>query len=89
MTKSDHTMKKKIGIWVDHKEAVLVIVEDTKTSIEHIDSNAESHFRPSGGWKSSGTNVTQSVSKEQTSDERRKHQLHDFYQVIIQKASTT
>lgn len=86
MTKSDRTTMKKIGIWVDHKEAIIVLVENAETSIEHVESNTESHFRPTGGWKSSGTNVAQSVSKEQTADERKKHQLHDFYQMIIKKA---
>jgi len=86
MTKSDRTMMQKIGIWIDHKEAILVSVEDTQTTIERIESNAESHFRPSGGWKASGTNVAQSVSKEQKADERRKHQFHNFYQEVIEKA---
>jgi stalled ribosome rescue protein Dom34 len=31
--------------------------------------------------------VAQSVSKESTSDERRKHQYHDFYQRVIEKTA--
>ncbi len=89
MPKSDRTMIKKTGIWIDHKEAILVALQDAQTTIERIESNAESHFRPSGGWKASGTNVAQSVSKEQTADERRKHQLHAFYQEVIKAAGKT
>ncbi|HUV50017.1 MAG TPA: hypothetical protein VMW78_03220 [Anaerolineae bacterium] len=80
-----HIMKQKIGIWIDHKEAILVSIEGDQTTIERIESGAESHFRPSGGWKASGTYVAQSISKEQKADERRKHQFHDFYQMIIKK----
>jgi hypothetical protein len=86
MTKSERIMMQKMGIWIDHKEAFLVSLQDGKTTIKRVESNADSHFRPSGGWKSSGTNVAQSVSKEQTADERRKHQFRNFYQEVIEKA---
>jgi hypothetical protein len=86
MPKSDRPMKKTIGIWIDHKEAILVSVEDAQTAIERILSNVGSNFRPSGGWKSSGTNIAQSVSKEQRTDERREHQLDSFYKEVIEKA---
>jgi hypothetical protein len=85
MAKSDRSMMKKIGIWVDHKEAILVSVEGNQATRERIESNAEPHFHSSGGWKASGTSVAVSVSKEQTADERRKHQFHNFYQEIIAK----
>jgi len=85
MAKLGDIMKKKIGIWIDHKEAILVSLEGGQATVERIESSAESHFRPSGGWKAAGTSVAQSISKEQKADERRKHQLHDFYQMVIKK----
>lgn len=85
MTKSDRGMLKKIGIWIDHKEAILVSIKGDETTIERIVSSAESHFHPSGGWKAGGTSVAVSVSKEQKADERRKHQFHNFYQEVIEK----
>ena len=42
--------KQNIGVWIDHKEAILVLLKDNKTEVCHIESQAESHFRPSGGW---------------------------------------
>ena len=87
MAKLGQIMKKKIGIWIDHKEAILVSIEGDQTTVEHIESHAESHFRPSGGWKSAGTSVAQSVSKEQKADERRKHQFHNFCKTVIKKAA--
>ena len=86
MAKLGHIIKKKIGIWVDHKEAILVSIEGDQATVERIESHAESHFHPSGGWKAAGTSVAQSVSKEQKADERRKHQFHNFYQMVIKKA---
>ena len=86
MAKLGRTMNKNIGIWIDHKEAILVLIEGDQTKVERIESDAESHFRPSGGRKAGGTCVAQSVSKEQKADERRKHQFHNFYQMVIKKA---
>lgn len=83
MVKLGYVMKKKIGIWIDHKEAIIVSVEGDQSSVERIESNAESHFRPSGGWKAGATSVAQSVSREQKAEERRKHQFHNFYQMVI------
>ena len=76
-------MKKNTGLWIDHKEAILVSTEGDQIAVERVESAAESHFRPSGGWKSGGTVVAQSVSKEQKADEIRKHQYHAFYQKVI------
>ncbi|NTU97122.1 MAG: hypothetical protein HGA62_04810 [Chlorobiaceae bacterium] len=76
-------MKKNTGIWIDHREALVVSMEGDETTVLHIESAAESHFKPSGGWKASGTAVAQSVSNEHSDEERRKHQYHIFYQNVI------
>jgi len=76
-------MKKNTGLWIDHKEAVVVSIEGDQTFVQHVESGAESHLKPSGGWKSGGTSVAQAVYNEHTADERRKHQYHDFYQQVI------
>jgi hypothetical protein len=86
MTTLANITEKNVGIWIDHKEAILVSIEDGQTKVDRIESHAESHFRPSGGWKAGSTSVAQSVSKEQKADQRRKHQFHSFYQMVIKKA---
>lgn len=87
MKTSDTNTYKNIGIWIDHKEAILVSgLENEHAQVKRIESNAESHFRPSGGWKASGTNVAQSVSKEQTANARRMQQYRSFYKEVIAKA---
>ena len=77
---------KKIGIWVDHKEAIMVSLQGEHLDVKHIESGADSHYKPSGGWKASGTSVAQAVSKEQTADERLKHQFHLYYQQVAAEA---
>ena len=79
-------MSRMAGIWIDHREAVMVSIENGATSVCLVESGVGQHFRPSGGWKAGGTSVAQSIVKEQTADERRKHGLHAFYQKVIKKA---
>jgi len=75
----------KMGIWLDHKKAIVVMLDDANGAckINHVESGAESNFHFHGGWKSSGSNIAQSIVHERTAEERRKHQYHDFYQKII------
>ena len=79
-------MKKAIGIWVDHRQAVLVSMEAGETVIRQLESGIEPHVHSSGGWRAGGNAGVQSITKENTADERRKHQRHDFYQEIIKAA---
>lgn len=76
-------MSRTIGMWIDHKEAVLVSLKDGTTSVRRIESEIGTRYSPSGGWKAGGTSVAQSIVKEQTEDERRKHGLHAYYQDLI------
>jgi hypothetical protein len=82
-TRSLTAMKKYTGIWIDHKTAVLVSIEGDQAVVQHVESGAESHLKPAGGWKSGGTVVAQAVFNEHTADERRSHQYHAFYLKVI------
>ena len=77
-------MKKNTGIWIDHKEAVLVSIDGDQTFVQHVESGAESHLKPAGGWKAGGTIVAQAVFNEHTAEERRKHQYQAFYMKVIE-----
>lgn len=76
-------MNKQVGMWIDHKEAVLVSVNGGDASVRRVESEVGTRFSPSGGRKAGGTSVAQSIVKEQTEDERRKHRLHAYYQGLI------
>ena len=80
-------MSRTIGLWIDHKEAVLVSIKDKVTSVHRVESEVGTRFSPSGGWKAGGTALAQSIVKEQTADERRKHGLHAYYQELIKAVS--
>jgi len=76
-----------IGIWIDHRKAVLVSVKGGSTSVRSIESDIEPRTHASGGRKAGGTSVAQSITNEQRMDERHKHQLHTFYQEVIKAAN--
>lgn len=77
-------MKKNTGIWIDHKQAILVSIEGDQFVVQHVESGAESNLKPAGGWKAGGTVVAQSVFNEHTAEERRKHQYQAFYLKVIE-----
>ena len=38
-------MKKEVGLWIDHREAVLVVLSEGNDEITHLTSNMEKHTR--------------------------------------------
>ena len=45
-------MKTKVGLWMDHRKAVIVIVSDQGQETKQIESDMEKHVRFSGGSRS-------------------------------------
>ena len=45
-------MKKQIGLWIDHRKAVIVIVTEEGEELKKITSNMEKHVRFTGGTAS-------------------------------------
>ena len=54
-------MKKKIGLWIDHREAVIVALTDKGEQITHIKSDAEKQIRFAGGSRQDGLQTTEAV----------------------------
>ncbi len=45
-------MRKEIGLWIDHREAILIILTDGKEEVGHITSNYGKHIGYSGSLHS-------------------------------------
>jgi hypothetical protein len=78
-------MTKNIGIWLDHTKAVIVKINDHTREMIQIESHADSHYRLSGGARSKTPYGPQDVSSERRIQEKREHQLHHYYQEIMNK----
>ena len=86
-------MKKYIGIWVDHKKAVIVTnqqpersyEEDVEFTVTQIDSDIERKVRLTGGSRTRNTPWgPQEISVDGKMETRQKQQLKKFYHRIIE-----
>lgn len=77
-------MKKKVGIWLDKKQAVVVCLKDGGQHIETIESGVE-FYHPTGGSRSKTRWGPQAVIKEKRYLEREKNQLREFFARLKKK----
>ena len=71
-------MKKEVGLWIDHREAVLVILSEGKDEITHLTSNMEKHTRFSGASQAP-TPAGHDNSTEDKRDRRFEDHLDKYY----------
>lgn len=68
-------MKKNVGVWIDHRKAVIVSLGEEGEEIREIPSDMEKHIRFSGG--------AQVVSAEDQRDRRFTGHLDKYYDKVI------
>jgi hypothetical protein len=54
-------VKKKIGLWIDNREAVIVELTDKGEQITRIKSDAEKQIRVEGGSRQDGLQTTEAI----------------------------
>ena len=69
-------MKSEIGLWIDHRQAVIVVVTDAGEETKHIISNMEKHVRFSSGSSEDG-------SQEDVRDRQFENHLNSYYAEVI------
>ena len=70
-------MKKEIGLWIDHRKAVIVSIHDGKEEVKEIISQMEKHVRYRG------RNDTERSAGEDVRDRRFGNHLTGFYDEVI------
>jgi len=70
-------MKKQIGLWIDHRKAVIVIVTEAGEELKKITSNMEKHVRFTGGTAS------ENGSTEDVRDRQFGNHLNSYYDEVI------
>ncbi|MHB8906772.1 MAG: hypothetical protein ACYC4T_14760 [Melioribacteraceae bacterium] len=68
-------MKKKVGLWIDHRKAVIVSLTEDHEEINSITSEMEKHVRFSG--------KAQENSEEDIRDRRFTNHLNKYYDEVI------
>ena len=76
-------MKKEIGLWIDHREAIIVILTDGGDEIKHITSNNGKHIRYSGSSHSKTPEGLKEVTSEDHRDRKFGNQLNKYYDEVI------
>ncbi len=70
-------MKKQVGLWIDHRKAVVVLVTDEGEEIKKIVSDMEKHVRFTGGTGS------EEGSSEDVRDRQFGNHLNAYYDRVI------
>jgi hypothetical protein len=73
----ESAVKKQIGLWIDHRKAVVVIITDEGEELKKIESNMEKHVRFTGGTAS------EDGSTEDVRDRRFGNHLNNYYDEVI------
>lgn len=68
-------MNKAIGLWIDHREAVIVTLTRTGEQTQRLESGLEKHVRFAGG--------AQAVTTEDMRDRRFANHLNTYYAEVI------
>ena len=76
-------MKKDIGLWIDHREAIIVILADGSEEVKHIASSNEKHIRYSGSSHSKTPEGLNEVTSEDQRDRRFGNHLNKYYDEVI------
>ncbi len=76
-------MKKEIGLWIDHREAVIVILANGKEEIKHISSTSGKHIRYSGSSHSKTPEGLKEVTSEDQRDRKFMNNLNNYYDEVI------
>ena len=68
-------MKKELGVWIDHREAVIAFVSIEGAEIKRVESDMEKHVKFSGG--------AAEVTAEDMRDRRFANHLSKYYDQVI------
>jgi hypothetical protein len=76
-------MKREVGLWIDHRKAVMVTIENEIEAVREIKSNIEKHVRFSSGTHSKSPNTLQGSTAEDVRDRQFGDHLNGYYDGII------
>jgi len=76
-------MKKNIGLWIDHRKAVILVLAERREEIRRVESNVEKHVRFRGGVRGRAPYQAQYYIAEDRGDNRLAGQLNQYYGEIV------
>lgn len=76
-------MAAQVGLWIDHRKAVVVSVADGEDETILLEADVEKHVRYSGGTRSGASRGSQSGTSEDTRERRFEGQLAKYFDQVI------
>ncbi|HSN93567.1 MAG TPA: hypothetical protein VLR89_00735 [Anaerolineaceae bacterium] len=76
-------MKREIGLWIDHRKAVIVTIEDKNVEIQEIQSEMVKRVRFSGKSQSKGGVQPVGSTAEDIRDRQFGEQLDNYYDTVL------
>jgi hypothetical protein len=76
-------MTNQVGLWIDHRQAIIVMSPDESEEIVQVTSNLEKHVRFSGASHSSAAADSHTDTTEDKRDRRFEDRLHRYYDSVI------
>jgi hypothetical protein len=76
-------MKTKVGLWIDHRQAIVVVVSDSGEEIKQISSHAEKQLRRAGSRPLQGNFEAQKVPADDSRQRVFTAELNTFYDEVI------
>ena len=70
-------MNKRVGLWIDHRKAVIVMIKGEQEELKKISSNMEKHVRFSSG------DGSEDGSSEDVRDRKFGNHLNSYYDEVI------
>ena len=76
-------MQTKMGLWIDHKKAIIVSIGDKEEKLKVIESNVEKQLRRTGDHPMKGHHEGLTMHQEPTRERSYTGHLDIFYKEII------
>ncbi len=76
-------MKTKVGLWIDHKEAIIVTFTGKEEEVGLIESKVEKQLRRSGGSPLKGPYEPHQVPEQDSRERAFKKHLNIYYDAVI------
>ncbi|MCL4528902.1 MAG: hypothetical protein M1282_05780 [Chloroflexi bacterium] len=78
-------MLKRIGLWIDHKKSLMVILDEKKENIQTIESGVGKHIHYRGATHTKTPYSAQYQQGDDQLDKKFSERLNRFYKNIISK----
>jgi len=76
-------MKRKVGLWIDHRKAVIVFLAGEEEELKLVKSNVEKQIQRAAGSRSGGPFESQAVPSDDRQQREFTGHLNVFYNEVI------